>query len=298
MFRTAFMICLSIGFVTQVAAQNLPQSNIFLFDLQRVTDTSYAFTKPRFLTFFNPTGYNNQPTFISSTELYITCQTPFDRQPDLFALDLEKRTKTRVTATPDGEFSPARTPSYYEFSAVRQETRGRDTVLRLWQFPLDRLSNGKPVFKYLTGIGYYHWLSGYQVAVFIVDNPNYLAIADTRTDQVTPFANDPGRCFMKMPNGNLAFVQKNPGGNWVLMEKNLFRPEASPTRIIETLPGAEDFVVLTDGTFLMGKGSKVFKFNRFTDQYWIEVADLRFYQIRNITRMALSPDNKIAVVAE
>ena len=298
MSRKAFLLCLSMGYLTLAAAQNLPQSNIYLFDVKRVTDTSYTFTQPRYLTFFNPNGYNNQPTFISNNELYISSQSPIDKQPDLYALDLDKRTKTRVTNTPDGEFSPARTPSYYEFSAVRQEVHGRDTILRLWQFPVDRLTNGKPVFKYLTGIGYYSWLSAYQVAVFIVDNPSYLALADTRTDQVTPIANNPGRCFQKLPNGNLAFVQKNPGNNWVLMEKNLYRPDAAPTRIIETLPGAEDFIVLSDGTFLMGKGSKVFKFNRFTDQFWIEVADLRYYQIRNITRMALSQDMKIAVVAE
>src|SRR5690606_9853788 len=102
---------------------------------------------PQFLTNFNANGYNNHPVFFSDNELYISAQSPLDAQPDLYLLDIDRKTKTRVTSTPSGEFSPARMPDFYNFSAIRQEIAGRDTVLRLWQFPIDRLTNGKPVFK-------------------------------------------------------------------------------------------------------------------------------------------------------
>jgi hypothetical protein len=255
---------------------------------------------PQYLTNFNPDGYNNHPNFFSEDELYLSVQSPYDPQPDLYLLDLNRKTRTRVTSTPSGEFSPARMPDYYNFSAVRQEIVGRDTFLRLWQFPVDRLTNGKPVFKYLNGIGYYDWINSYEVVVFMVDDPNYLGIADTRSDQVRPLATNVGRCFKKMRNGHIVFVQKSPNGEWLLMRKNPYTQDHAQ-KIIETLPNSEDFALLDDGTFLMGKGSKLYKFHPNLDDSWTEIADLRFYEVRNISRLAIAgygPNQKIAIVAD
>ena len=280
-----------------MAFAQLPQSNIYLFDLE-VTDTSIDLSKPRFLTYFNEKGYNNQPHFFSEEEIYFTARMPYTTQTDLYKLDLENKTKTMVTSTTSGEYSAQRMPDYYSFSAVRQEVVGGDTLQRLWQFPIDRMSNGKPVFKYLNNIGYYHWLNSYEVVVFLVDNPtNYLAIADTRSDQVTNIASNPGRCFQRMSNGHLAFIQKSTFGDWLLMEKDYSRRRPAQ-KIIESLPGSEDFAILPDGTFLMGSGSKLYKYNRFTDEEWVEIADLSFYDISSITRLAISDDLKLAIVTD
>lgn len=279
-------------------AAQLPQSNVYLFDMQPVGDSLYRFSNPRYLTGFNPTGYNNQPVFITSDDIYLSVQEPSMAQPDIYVLNLKARTRSKVTSTAAGEFSPARTPDNYNFSAVRQEYLGGDTLLRLWQFPIDRTTNGKPVFKYLNGIGYYSWVDSRNLAVFMVDNPNYLALASVDSDKAVPFATSVGRSMHKLPNGNLAYVQKADFGPWYIMEKNLYRQEAPPQRIIATLPNAEDFTVLPNGTLLMGKGSKIYKYDRLRDEDWEEIADLRFYNIRNISRLAVSADNRIAVVAD
>lgn len=283
----------------QLQAQQLPHSNVYLFDLVQ-SDSSMQLRNPQYLTNFNASGYNNHPVFFSDNELYLSVQAPGDPQPDLYLLDLGRKTKTRITSTPAGEFSPARMPDYYNFSAIRQEIAGRDTVLRLWQFPIDRLTNGKPVFKYLNGIGYYLWLSSYEVAVFMVDQPNYLGIADTRSDQVRPLATNVGRCFRRMRNGHIAYVQKSPNGEWLLMRRNP-NTQDQPQKIIETLPNSEDFALLEDGTFLMGKGSKLYQYNPNLHEGWQEVADLRFYEVKNISRLAITgygPSQRIAIVAD
>lgn len=291
------IVCLffTLGYLAYAQAQ-LPTSNIYLFDLI-VADTSLELTQPRYLTYFNENGYNNQPAFFSEDELYITVQMPYENQTDIYMLDLINKTKTKITATVEGEFSPNRTPDFFSFSAIRQEFRGLDTIQRLWQFPIDRKNNGKPVFKYTEKIGYYHWLSNSLVALYIVDDPNYLAIANTGTDKLTPIVSDPGRCFKRTPNGELAFVQKKSPSNWTIVTKNLYRN--SPLReIINTLPGSEDFEILPDGTFLMGNGSKLYKFHPSMDEEWVEIADLRFYEITNISRLAVSDDMKLALVAD
>ncbi len=293
-----YLLCGSLLLLCGTLAAQLPQSNVYLFNLRQLTDSTFEFSRPRYLTAFNSNGYNNQPVFISNTEIYLTVQMPGMTQPDLYALNLQQRTKTRVTRTPAGEFSPARTPDYYKFSAIRQEITGADTVLRLWEFPIDRLSGGRPVFRNLTGMGYYTWLDSRRLALFMIGSPNYLGLASTDSDQVQPIATTVGRSFQKLPNGNLAYVQKANFGQWLLMEKNLFRPELQPQNIIATLPGSEDFVVLPDGTFIMGQGSKLYKFNRLRDRQWKEIADLRFYNIRSISRVALSQDLQLGIVAE
>ncbi|MEL7425760.1 MAG: hypothetical protein AAFN81_22405 [Bacteroidota bacterium] len=281
------------------AFAQLPQSNIYLFNMRQVSDSLFEFSEPQYLTAFNSNGYNNQPSFFTNDELYISAQLPSMQQPELYLLNLKDKTKLRVTETQEGEFSPVRMPDFYNFSAIRQEYLNRDTVIRLWQFPLDRLTNGKPVFKYLQGIGYYCWINSKEVAVFVIDDPSYLALANVDTDDLIPLATDVGRCIRKLPNGNLSFVQRNEAGLWQIMELSLYRRgsyQAQP--IITALPGTEDFAVLPDGTYIMGRGSKLYKFNRFRDEDWIEIADMRYYNITNISRLAVSADMKIAIVAD
>lgn len=289
---------LALCFAFTLSAQ-LPQSNIYLFEMAQVTDSIFQFSQPQYLTAFNAKGYNNQPSFFTNDELYISSQMPSMAQPELYVLDLKKNTKLRVTETIEGEFSPQRMPSSNTFSAIRQEYSAGDTTVRLWQFPMDRLTNGRPVFKYLSGIGYYTWLNSKEVAVFMVDNPNYLALANVDTDEQVPLATNIGRCIKKLPNGNLTFVQKNEFGAWQLMELSLYsRTQMKPQLVVSSLPGVEDFAILPDGSYIMGKGSKLYKFNRFKDEDWVEIADLRYYNINNISRLAISPDMKIAIVAD
>jgi hypothetical protein len=289
--------CLLSGL--SLTAQDFPKSNIYLFDIRQEDGGKISFANPRYLTNFNPDGYNNDPSFFSNTELYISVKEPSAAQTDLYKLDLENGTKQQVTATAESEFAPSRMPEYYTFSAVRIEKDGRDDVLRLWQFPIDQLTNGKLVFKYITGIKEYMWLNSREIVAYKEsEDPTTLSIINTNNDEITTIATNTGPCFVRMPNGNLAYVQKSRYDDWKIMEKNLFRRRDAARTIIETLPNAEHFAILPDGSFLMGKGSKLYRYNKFVDDNWKEVADLRFYEISNISRIVVSPDFKIVIVAD
>lgn len=278
----------------------IQSSNIYLFDMKQVSDTSIEFSNPRWATYFNRNGYNNHPAFIEDDVLYISAQLPYQAQPDILALRLQDTSRVKITSTNAGEYSPARMPDFYNFSAVRMEFNQGDTLLRLWQFPVQRRSpadNGKPIFKYINNIGYYHWLNTQQVAVFLVEETPRLGIADIRTDDVQTLATNVGRTFRTLPGGKIVYIQKNNFGPWELMESDP-RPGSKPEKIINTLSGSEDFVILDDGTILMGNGSKLFKYRRPYDETWVEVGDFSYYNIRNITRLAVSRDGKLALVAQ
>ena len=63
MLRTiAFLWCglLGLGHFCPIDAP-LPKSNIYLFKVEQKDDGTLSFLQPRFLTAFNPNGYNNTP---------------------------------------------------------------------------------------------------------------------------------------------------------------------------------------------------------------------------------------------
>ncbi len=288
-----FFILLFAGFLTLEAQPQ--RSNVYVFDMQVLADTVFRFSNPRWVTQFNRNGYNNHPYFMDDNTLYLSVQLPYEKQPDLYAFDFQQRSQERVTATPEGEYSPMRAPDFYTFSAVRMEFSGQDTLLRLWQFPIDRSNNGKPVFKYVTNIGYYTWMNSQQVAVFITDpTAPYLGIADLRTDQVRRLATNVGRTLRMTRDGKLLYIQKSGFGPWQLMSVDPVSQQSQ--KIVDTLPGSEDFAVLTDGTILMANGTALYKFKPGLDTGWVEIADFRFYSFGSITRLAVSPGNKLAMV--
>ncbi len=272
--------------------QDLPNTNVYLLQMEQV-DTLLTFDSPQFLTGFNTGGYNNQPNFVSNTELMMTVGLENSNQTDIYLFDLEKKTRLRMTKTPESEYSPHVSPENLFFSVVRVETDEGHSQ-RLWQYPFDRKDQGRPVFKYLRGIGYYYWLDRFRVALFNVADVNYLSLGDTRDETTRHLAPNVGRSFQKSPNGRLVFVHKITEGNWVIkaMDTNSLEVET----IVPTLPDCEDFIILKDGSILMGKGSRLYQYHPRKDKIWREVAELKNLGIFHITRLAASSDGKLAIV--
>ena len=292
-----FFVC--FGCATLVA--QIPSTNIYLFDMEQVNDTLFEFSNPKFLTQFNNGGYNNQPYFLNENELFITVRRPNDDQTEIYALDLEQLTRRKVTETDEGEYSAKLTPNSFLFSAVREEFIEGDTIRRLWEFPVAQDNDGKPVFKYINDIGYYEWLNSREVAVYLTQNPSKLSIANTVTDQLDTIATNVGRCFKLLPNGNLAFVKKTQYEGWTIMQKKLnrYQRDSDYVPIIKTLEGSEDFEILNDGSIIMAQGSKLFRHDPyFGGNEWVEMADLRLFGVRNISRIAVNFENQIAIVSE
>ena len=293
------LLCLVFtGFAITAQAQ-MPKTNLFLFEINQKADSLFIFRKPKFLNSFNPNGYNNQPHFINPTELYLTVQMPEDTtQTDIYSLNLTSNILTQVTSTVEGEFSPAYMPSSNmgggKFSAVRVENADNTTMQRLWQFPVNRSNNGFPVFKTLDKIGYYCWLSPSKVALFVVGPPNQLVIADVNTERTTNITSNVGRCLQKFPDQSLAFVHKT-ANRWVIKKLNPITRRSQ--EIIPMLPGSEDFIVMPDGSLVMGSGSKLYHFRPSIDRDWREIADLSFYGINNISRLAFNGEKQLAVVS-
>ncbi len=296
--RNVIIAIFILGTSGPAFAQRLAHYDLLLFSLTKSNDNTWQPAAPRFLTAFNPKGYNNQPAFFSGSEIYLTTQTPDDTtQTDIVALDLNLRTQTRVTATPaTAEYSPTPMPGGRRFSAVRVEEDGSQ---RLWSFPIDRSDNGRPEFPNIRGVGYHCWLHDTLAALFIVGEngaPHILYTAGLREQKLRRISANPGRCLVKLPDGKLAFVQKATEQTWYL---KTYDPQKQTFEIVVKMPaGSEDFAVLPDGTYLSGRGAKLYQFRPGTNIDWKEIADLSKYGIHHVTRMAVSTDGKLAVVVD
>ncbi|MFT5168885.1 MAG: hypothetical protein ACI8P3_004130 [Saprospiraceae bacterium] len=281
-------------------AQQLPNSNIMLFELNQKNDSTFLFNNPQYLTNFNKDGYNNQPYFITDNELYITVQLSTDTcQTDIYSLNLANKEITQVTATIESEYSPTFIPptgseKNYEFSSVRSDKAGNQN---LWRFPINRSSKGSPVLNTIKNIGYHYWIDYRDIVLFVVDKPHKMLVADTRDESARFVTANIGRCFQELPDGSVAFVEKMSDDSWLLkkMDARTYRTSL----ITATLAKSEDFTILRDGTIIMAFGAKLYKFNQRIDTTWKEIANLSFYGMDNISRIAVNgAENKIAIVVE
>ena len=76
--------------------------------------------------------------------------------------------------------------------------------------------------------------------------------------------------------------------------------ETRESFFVTQLPiGIQDHIWLDDSKLLCGSGERLYLYDLFGKGSWEEVADLSAYNIKDITRLALSPNGKrLAVVAE
>ena len=58
---------------------------------------------------------------------------------------------------------------------------------------------------------------------------------------------------------------------------------------VQTLEGSEDYAWTPDGSILMARDSKLFKWQPQKDQNWVEIADFKKAGLTAITRIAISP---------
>ena len=286
--KIPFTVFLPFILATFCHAQ-VPISNLYLIDYIRTPTGIYQFDHPSFLTHDNKTSYNNQPFFIGE-ELYFTA-TRNDEQTDIFKCDVGKRLRTQMTDTPESEYSPKATPDGNHFSVVRVSA---DSLKKqqLWLYSFEGNKRPKLLMENTTNIGYYEWIKNHILACFIVDTPNRLELHNLKSGTRKILKRNVGRCFIATSNNTLLFVDKRNKDAWAIKELNL--GNLFIRTIVDTLEGAEDFVLTPHGEILMGKGSSLYKYMQKKDYDWVEIANFSQFGITNITRLAMDGD-RIAI---
>jgi dipeptidyl aminopeptidase/acylaminoacyl peptidase len=246
----------------------------------------------------NRAGYDNQPAFLPDGQsLLYTSQREGD-QTDIYRYDFKTLQSTRLTATPEGEYSPTIMPGGKFFSVIRVEA---DKTQRLWKFPL---AGGEPalLLPNLKPVGYHLWLDERTLALFILGangRPNTLQLAPTDNSFLDTIHVNIGRALHLIPRrAAFSFVHKISPDEWLVKAFDL-KTKRSAT-LARTLPGSEDLAWTPDGTILMAQDSKLYQLDPAQPSAgWQLVADFTAAGLKKITRLALSPKaDRLALVAQ
>lgn len=246
-------------------------------------------------------GYDNQPAFTPDSRSMLFTSVREDGQADIYRYDLRNRTTTRVTATPESEYSATVYGDGTRFSVVRVE---RDSTQRLWSFALDG-SDPRPVFESIKPVGYHAWIDSTTAALFILGNPNTLVVADIRSPIVDTVARDVGRSLVALPNGGgFSFLERMRDSTWALTAVDVRRTRTG--RHLMVLPvarmaaGAEYVAWLTPRQAISGVDGKLILWSRERGPLsWSELTNLARHGVRRISRLAVSPDHRwLAIVGE
>ncbi|MFL6228304.1 MAG: TolB family protein [Pyrinomonadaceae bacterium] len=288
---------------TPATAQAPPDTDIFVVELKSVAG-KIEFSQPANIT--KRVGYDNQPSFLPDGQsLLFTSQREGD-QTDIFRYDLRTGATTRLTSTPESEYSPTLMPGGKFFSVVRVEA---DKTQRLWKFPLAGGALASLVLDNVKPVGYHLWLDQFTLALFVLGDektkqPNTLQLVTLAKDRPTAIEESTehvnvGRSLQRVPRrtGAFSFVHKTAPDEWLI--KIIDVPAHRTELLTRTLPGSEDLAWLPDGSVLMARDTKLFRFDPASEHAWQEIADFAAAGLRRITRLALSPKgDRLALVAQ
>lgn len=277
--RTMASITVLSAVGAPVAAQ-MPDTDIHLAEL-RVAGDTIVIGMPRNLT--NRPGYDNQPWFLPGGNALLF-NADMDGQTDVFRYDLETGGQTRLTHTPENEFSPSLRADGSEMLVVRWEADMSDG--HLWRYSLA----GEPLGLHAADVprvGYYGAASDDIVVAFVNDSARSLVVADARTGQRVKLGEALGGSPPQRIPGEdaVSFVQADSAGAMWIMRLDLASHAITP--IARTVEGSVSYAWLSGGLLVMPGGNAVHALRPGAqDAAWREVA--RFEGVGAISRVAVN----------
>jgi tricorn protease-like protein len=282
-----WIVCL--GILSSLSAfPQMPETDIFIADIKK-DKGNLSFSTPVNIT--NRKGYDNQPFFMPDGKSILFVAYKDTIQSDVFKYDINTKKTSQLTKSEESEYSPNLTPDGKNISVVRVD---KDNGQRFYTMPWKDISRPTLV-KGTDSIGYYCWLNDSSLAMFILGDVMSLQILNTKTSERKWIASDIGRC-MKLSNDkkSMYFVLKQNPDEWSIFQLDILSLKMN--KVISTLKGSEDYVILPDGSLLMGSEGKLFQYKS-GDKDWQQVADFTsalgdFYRIT-----VNAKGDKIALVA-
>ena len=242
-------------------------------------------------------GYDNQPFFLPDGRAFLYTSVREDGQADIYRYDIAGKNSTRLTTTPESEYSPTPLPNRKGFSVIRVEA---DSTQRLWAFDGDG-SRPRLVLDSIKPVGYHAWADDHALVLFVLGSPPTLQIADAGSPGARGevVAHDIGRSLQRIPRrASVSFVQRDSaagGGPWL---EALDVRTRSVTKLVQPPPGADFFAWTPGGIVLTASGTKLYQWDPRRGDAWEEVADLAGAGLTNVTRLAVSPKgDRLAIVA-
>jgi hypothetical protein len=217
------------------------------------------------------------------------------KQSDIYRYWIADRKLTQLTQTAESEYSATLVPSGAGFTVIQVEA---DQTQRLWQFDLAGKSP-QVVLADVKPIGYHAWIDANTVMVFVLGEPATLQRAMPGSPATEIVTGNIGRSLVAIPGTrSVSFTTRDANRVW------WFKRYDAGTREVSTLVQApegasEPYAAWTrDGRLLTAAGTRILSWKP-GETGWTAVGDLSVAPVKNISRLAVSPDGRwLAFVAE
>jgi|TARA_R110000851_G_scaffold77514_2_gene170508 hypothetical protein len=241
----------------------------------------------------NNKGYNNQPSFIANETLVFAGNN--EGQTDISEYSLNtKSQKWFNQKTEGGEYSPQKFPTSNDVAAVRLDNDG---LQRLYKYD-SQTGKSTELIKDLQ-IAYFAFYNYEKILATVLDSDKMnLVLIDLQSKKTDTLFYNAGRSLQKVPKTNsMSYSLVNEEGN---LDLYLLDMNSYENFFVTQLPiGIQDYVWINDTQILVGSGNKLYMYDTLGESEWTRVASLEDYGLKNITRMAISPNGKkLAIVTE
>ncbi len=249
-------------------------------------------------------GYNNQPSFSKSGGKIYFVTSVKEGGTDVVEYGLKKNSWFVFKSPQTSEYSPMETADGKGVSVVRVE---KDSTQRIWVI----YRNGKPDFcpaPFADSIGYYAFAGKDTLLAFIISNPpntGWFSISSGKEAWHNSGFGITGRSFTSLHSliPGMVLLTRSLNDSVRVFEVRNFKGElAGP---VFRFPGTgQDFAMSKGGEIFVGYGSRILKAkpdfsrNEFMGVDWIEIGDFSKQGIKNISRLAISPDGKNLVFVD
>lgn len=281
------------------AGQAPPDTEIYLAPLKIANGVIEVGTP---LNITNSPGYDNQPSFtpdgagVLFTSVRGTLPASLggsNTQSDIYKYDIARRATSRVTQTPESEYSPTPMPDGRGISVIRVESDGSQ---RLWSIhPSGPKIQAAVILPDIKPVGYHAWADDRTLALFVLGQPATLQLADTRTGTARTVASDIGRSIQRVPPAgavrDISFVQRERDGQTVRLTIKKLNPVSGEVSVLTSaVEGSReaDTAWMPDGTLLMANDDVLYGWKP-GQTGWKEIASLARLSLRGVTRLAVSP---------
>lgn len=241
----------------------------------------------------NNDGYNNQPSFSSNETLVFAGNN--EGQSDIAIYNFDTKTKKWFNQkTEGGEFSPQKFNANKDVAAVRLDNDG---LQRLYRYNFET-GNSSEMIENLQ-VAYFAFYNDQKILATVLNGDAMdLVLIDLASKTSDTIFRNAGRSLQKVPKTNsMSYSLVNEEGN---LDLYLLDMDSYESFFVTELPiGIKDYTWLNDTQILIGSGNKLYMYDTLGDSEWTRVASLEEYGLKNISRMAVSPNGKkLALVAE
>jgi len=230
-------------------------------------------------------GYDNQPSFdINGNLLYVSIRE--DKQAEIYKYDMEKKFISKFTVSKTSEYSPRQCPDGKFISHVTVE---KDSTQRIWKTDIATGLFQKILTEKSDSIGYYTWLNDSTIAFAKITKPMSLWSTNIKSGKETFLASDIGRSMSVSGEGLLYYTHMIENKRWLMRVEE----DGKHQPLIEFQDGAsEDFCFAPGNIILNAKNGMLYFTDHDFSKGWKATADWERAGIKNIQRLALSPDGK------